>query len=527
MAGPWEKYAAATPAAHEAAAGPWAKYSAPAPSPQAAPSRPDAFAGDDLLSNESMSRLAAGEQSTVTPSPEPSAFRGVKDYLSKIEDAAGRFNRAPATGGTGTLEAAGSLITGGIAAPILGTAESIALGTPPEESFARYTYQPRTESGKAQLGMLGAAVSPLTESGADIALAPLAGGESRVLGNPAKMPANARRPRVSRDPVPGQPAPVAGPVAAREATPANAIQAQRAAGLAEVPKPVPSLEELTTLRKDAYKRADDAGIVVRENSIKGVKTRLAAIAKKEGLNSKLHPDSSAALEEVLNSKGDLTLTEVETLRKIANDAKGSVKPADGRIGAKLVEEIDAYLDNLDDSDVVAGTPEKAKVLSEARALFTREKRSQTIARLVDRAETKAGAHYTQAGMEHALRGEFKSLALNEKELRRFSKAEQEAIKKIARGGKWENSLRNLGKFDPTSGGMAAFMSTLLAGGGAAPTGGVSLLLPVAAYAAKRKATQITSRKVSELDEMVRRGPAEANALAKQAAEKKRNALADF
>jgi hypothetical protein len=125
---------------------------------------------------------------------------------------------------------------------------------------------------------------------------------------------------------------------------------------------------------------------------------------------------------------------------------------------------------------------------------------------MDRAETKAGAHYTQAGMEHAIRGEFKQLALNDKELRRFTKAEQDAIKKIARGGKWENSLRNLGKFDPSSGGMAAFMSALLAGGGAMSTGGASLLLPAAAFAAKRRATTLTSRKVAALDEMVRTGP---------------------
>jgi hypothetical protein len=450
------------------------------------------------------------EQAAPQPQPQPQAPNmGAEQYAG--------------------FDALASFGSGAVATPIagiagLGTLAARQLGLTDAEPGdvvnrvqGALTYQPRTQGGQQIVDTVsylpgkiaegadwaGGKVAEATDSPAlgaatNTAIQSVPGLLFRGRGSGVVKPnGNPGAPNVARPAAPvSQAKPAAQPAAAPNGK----------AGLGGVSKPAPTLDELRTLKNDAYKRADESGIVVAANSLKGLKTRIVGITKKEGLNSKLHPDSAAALQEILKSKGDLTLTEVETLRKIANDAKGSIKPPDSRIGAKIVEELDNYLDNLSDTDVVTGTPAKAKVLSEARALNTRLKRSETIARLMDRAETKAGAHYTQAGMEHAIRGEFKQLALNDKELRRFTKAEQDAIKKIARGGKWENSLRNLGKFDPSSGGMAAFMSALLAGGGAMSTGGASLLLPAAAFAAKRRATTLTSRKVTALDEMVRTGP---------------------
>lgn len=499
---------------------PWAQFKDADAQPAQAP---DAFAGDPLLSNEAMASLAGGAQSTITPSPQPSPLRGVKRYLGRVDDAVGRLNRAPDAGIVGPLEALGTLATGAIAAPILGTAESIVAGTPPEESFARYTYQPRTESGKAQLGVLGALASPLTESGTDIALAPLFAGESRILAAaPDRIPANARRSSAGRDPVPAQPGSVDSPVPPRQTGPESAKTPQRTPRLEEVSESVPSLEELSDLRKAAYKKADDAGIVVREDSLKGVKARIVAMAKKEGLNSKLHPDSAAALQELVKSKGNLTLTEVETLRKIASDAKGSIKPADQRIAGKMVDELDEYLDNLKDTDVLAGDAVKAKALKEARDLYSREKKAQTINNLVERAKLSA-PNFSASGLENALRTEFRNLAKNEKQIRRFTKEEQAAIRKVAMGGPVENTLRFIGKFAPTG-----VVSGTLGGGFAVTTMGPGgLAIPIAGLAGRYGANRMTMKNVNAAEELMRRGPQRTNELAKGKEQRKRNALADF
>lgn len=115
-------------------------------------------------------------------------------------------------------------------------------------------------------------------------------------------------------------------------TPANP-NAQRPPGLGRVPEVAPSLEELSTRSSAAYKRASDAGVMIAPDSFAGLQSTIGAALKKEGLNAKLHPSASAAFEEIASKKGALSLDELETLRKIANDAKGSQVPADSRLVA--------------------------------------------------------------------------------------------------------------------------------------------------------------------------------------------------
>jgi hypothetical protein len=318
---------------------------------------------------------------------------------------------------------------------------------------------------------------------------------------------------------------VARPMAPSQAEPPaqSAPAAQRPAGVARVPEePVPTKERLAELATEAYKRADEAGVVITENSLKGLKTRVVALTKKGGIDKDLHPDSTAALNKILKSKGELTLTEVETLRKVANDAKGAIKPADKRLAGQIVDELDDYIDNLKDTDVVAGDATKAKALKEARGLYSRKKKAETLEELVSRAELSA-PNFSASGMENALRTEFRNLAKNKQKIRMFTAEEQAAIRKVAQGGKVENALRFIGKFAPTgvvSGTLAGGLATALAG----PVG---IGVPVAGLAGRYAATRMTMKNVSKADELVRRGPAGANALAKKKAEQKRNALADF
>lgn len=381
------------------------------------------------------------------------------------------------------------------------------------------TYQPRTTIGQgvtnvisypfekiAQLGdFAGGSVAEATDSPAlgaavNTGLQTVAGiGAGKVIGASGK----AIRERINASPRPNDPI---RPVEAGEnQSVPNSKAAERPSGLEGLRAKAPSLEELKAQKDAAYKKAEETGVRVSRGAMTRLKVQLVNELKKEGMDLDLHPKAMAAAKRITEAKGPQSLNDLETLRKIANDAKGSMDKAEARLGAKIVDRLDEFEETLGQHEVISGDASAATAYKEARALNTKVKRSETIAELMDRAETKAGAHYTQAGMEHAIRAEFKQLALNKKELRRFSKEEQAAIKNIARGGKWENSLRNLGKFDPSSGGMAAFMSALLAGGGATSTGGASLLLPAAAFAAKRQATKLTARKVSALDEMVRAG----------------------
>ena len=108
-------------------------------------------------------------------------------------------------------------------------------------------------------------------------------------------------------------------------------------------------------------------------------------------------------------------------------------------------------------------------------------------------------------------------------MRLFTRDEQAAIRRVAQGGPLENSARFLGKFAPTG-----VVSGVLTGGAGAMIGGPrGAALPLAGIGGRYAATRMTLRNVQKADELMRRGPVQANEFAKQAAEQKRNVLADF
>lgn len=286
----------------------------------------------------------------------------------------------------------------------------------------------------------------------------------------------------------------------RPATPAASVP-ERPPRLAEVPAKAPTKEQLKAAAEAAYKRAKESGVVVKPESFGVLKERIATDLRNEGIDPTLHPDATAAFKRVMDSDGALTLQELETLRRIAKDAEGSIKPADQRLAGRIVDEIDDYIDVLDERDVLAGDTAKAAALKEARNLYSRRTKAEELDKLVERAELSA-PNFSASGMENALRTEFRALAKNDRRIRRFTKEEQEAIERVAKGGSVENVLRMLGKFAPTgvvSGVLSGGAGMMLAG----PTG---LALPLAGAAARYGATRMTKRNAALANELVRRGP---------------------
>jgi hypothetical protein len=461
----------------------------------------------------------APAQAVAQPADEPVDSRPVGDLGSAI------------------MEPMASVGSSMLAAPVAGLAGIGAAGTralglteaDPADvvrgAQGAMTYQPRTQAGDiATKGLsypfeklaqgadfLGqqasdATGSPAVGAGVNAAtqfipslLIPALKGRAK----PAEVPANV--PRTAPADTAANPSQAKPPLA-------DAPPAKRPAGSKGVSEAAPSLEDLKTLKDAAYKRADDAGITISEGAIKGLKARIAKIRT----NGTLHPDSTAAIKEILDTKGNLTLSQLDELRQIASDAKGSQKPADGARAAEVVERIDEFMETLSDAQVTSGKVKDAAALKEARGLYTRLKKAEEIGELFRRAEIKAGANYTQSGLENALRGEFKALALNQKKLRRFSPQERAAIERVAKGAPLENALRYIGKMAPTgtvSGMLGAIVSAAVPGG---------VALPIAGVAGRVAATKMTLKNARSAEELMRRGP---NDLAQPA--KKRNKLAEL
>jgi hypothetical protein len=256
-------------------------------------------------------------------------------------------------------------------------------------------------------------------------------------------------------------------------------------------------------------------VVISRGALNRLKVELVNDLRKEGLDPDLHPKANAALKRIINTKGQVKLSDMETLRRIANDAKGSMDKGDSRFGARIVEKIDDFEETLGDTDVVSGSADAATAYKEARALNTRVSKAETIGELFRRAELNA-PNFSGSGMENALRTEFRALAKNKREMRRFSPEERAAIEKVAKGGPLENAMRYVGKFAPTG----VVSATLSGGVGAALLGPAGVGVPLVGIAGRTAATRMTARNAAAAEELMRAGSTK-NAMAP---ERKRNAL---
>lgn len=278
-----------------------------------------------------------------------------------------------------------------------------------------------------------------------------------------------------------------------------------------------SAEQLGVRADIAYRNAEKAGVIVSPDSLRAKVPQFEKILKEEGFLPGLHPQLDTVLGEFQQQvNAPKTLKELDQLRRtLKAPAKFYENPDQQRITARLVDEFDDYVTNLSAKDLAieSGKVKTAtKELTKARNFYNRTKKAEELADLFERAEIRAGANFTQSGLENALRQELKSIALNKKRLRMFSETEQNAIKAAAKGGSMQNVLRNIGKYAATSPIPATGGSALGAGIGALLTGGSPIgagigaaTVPAVGGAARAAATRIGLNRLEEIQKMVSLG----------------------
>jgi hypothetical protein len=298
-------------------------------------------------------------------------------------------------------------------------------------------------------------------------------------------------------------APEAVPPPAPAAAPAATAAVPETPALNTATAPVPEIKAASTA---FYKQAEDAGVLINPKSYTALADDVGKIALENRLDPTLTPDSFAALKRIAELSdprmGAVSFKTLDMVRQIASDAQAATKPNDRRVAGLMVDKIDDFIAGMAEKDVVAGDPRvAATTITKARELWSMVKKLETVERLVDRAQTSA-PNFSGSGFENALRTEFRALAKNDAQLRRWAPDEQKAIKKIARGGLIENTARNVGRFSPTgpvSGASVAVIGSAL--GGPVATGAAMS----AAFGARRVATILTRRNVKALETMIRNG----------------------
>lgn len=271
----------------------------------------------------------------------------------------------------------------------------------------------------------------------------------------------------------------------------------------------PTVDELRQQAHQFYDQMDQAGVQLSGPSFQRIAQNIAVRARNAGIDPSVHPKAYGALQRLLSdatgprSQAVPTLRNIDTLRQVLRDAAGD--RGERRIAGIMVDGLDEQLNRLRPSDIAAGNPAQGlSALKDARELWSRMRKGDLIEQIFERAKDKTGANYTSAGMETALRQEFRGLAnqIRKGQQRGFSNAERAAIQRVVRGGPVENFLRLIGKFAP----RGVISSSLSTGAGYAAGGPVgAVAVPMAGEIGRRAATAMTMRNAERASDLVRSG----------------------
>ena len=260
-------------------------------------------------------------------------------------------------------------------------------------------------------------------------------------------------------------------------------------------------KQLEKEANQAYKLAERAGLVVDQGYVKSIADRVSKRAFDEGYDPGLHPQVAAVLNRLTEEgTSPKTLQELERLRRIVRAPGGQfANPDQQRIAANMVDEFDDMVESVGTQNVnVSGSKDVAlSALTKARDVYKKSRKVSIIEDMVENATTRA-SQQTQAGLDNTLRNQFVNLSTNKKRMATFTKAEQDEITRIARGGgNVQQMLRFVGRFA-----VRGPVSGIFAGGAsyAEPTIGIPMML--AAEGAKRGAESLRQRDVSRLMEQI-------------------------
>jgi hypothetical protein len=272
----------------------------------------------------------------------------------------------------------------------------------------------------------------------------------------------------------------------------------------------PTPNELHDGARKLYKQVEDSGVVVRPERFQELIAGIAGDLNKGRLNTDIPlamPEANRVLKTLAAESGggkQPSLANFQTYESLAEDLLSSTNKAEARVGGIILKRLEDFQRTLSEKDLVGTakiSPSHAFVMKkQADTLWGRFEKSKTLNELTQRALNKVGANYNQAGMETALRQEYRALADNPSRRKWFNDDEMEALLKVVRGERWQKTVRNAGRFaprGPVSGGLMSIV------GMSHP----ALVIPawLTAEVAKFSSTRKTLKNVDEARKLVATG----------------------
>ena len=258
----------------------------------------------------------------------------------------------------------------------------------------------------------------------------------------------------------------------------------------------PTPDQLRGQGSALFEAAEQAGVKFKPDYYAKFADDLLSDLVDQGADVILSPKVSRVADLLEKSKGRApSIQEMSILRRQFGNAAGSADAAERRLAGIAIDKIDDFVEG--------GAGHVGAQLAEARALWSRLRKSEVIDAAIENAQV------AQAGVEAGLRNEFRSLwkARGSKRMRGFTEVELDAIKSVSEGNFGANVLRRIGSL---GGGLDASrnMLNLMGGvaGGAAVGGPIgAALVPLAGHVAARASKTGTQNRAALARAITARG----------------------
>lgn len=203
----------------------------------------------------------------------------------------------------------------------------------------------------------------------------------------------------------------------------------------------PSTADLRTQAQNAYRAADDAGVVYRSSAFDNFAANLDQRLAREGFDARLYPNAATVMDRIRTATTTdtpgvfrhQTFQDLDTLRRVAGAARNSEVPAERRLGLIITDQLNDFATRPPANAVRAGdAPEATRAVTEARSNWSRMSKSQEIEDAVQRARLSPAAA-EHGKLDEAIRTQFANLT---REIDKgwhpgFTEAEVANIRKIA------------------------------------------------------------------------------------------------
>jgi hypothetical protein len=261
-----------------------------------------------------------------------------------------------------------------------------------------------------------------------------------------------------------------------------------------------STQALDRIATDRYDQLQRSGVQLKTDEFVNAMDDIAKGLRQEGYTPKAFPKVAGAIEELTSTAQPKDWTELQALRKMIRSGQKSIEPEERRMASILLDDYDNYLMTVPKESIASGDMKNAGQLwSEARNAYSKMKKSEVFEDMLNEAKLDK-SKFTQSGEENSLAKQLRQLAKNDKKMRLFTKDEQDAIEKAAKGGNVQNMLKFFGRFAPTG-----VVPVGLSVGTTALAPMIGIPLTIGAAGSRGLATNMRRGSVEDLTNMMRTG----------------------